>query len=173
MRSRMFSFSAREAATVCGLEVRGDREFRRRTGEALSLLQPLAEFGLIQTHLAAIRQGKRSGITAWAVAPVFTVGAPTWNHSSLWYAGAIAHDAFHAKLYRDAKKRDPDTEPDTDAWSGTSAERVCLTFQRQVLLILQADQSVIDYVEQHARNPSYQGRSKGRGGWLDYRKRWW
>ena len=65
MRSRMFSFSAREAATVCGLEVRGDREFRRRTGEALSLLQPLAEFGLIQTHLAAIRQGKRSGTLRW------------------------------------------------------------------------------------------------------------
>ena len=174
MRSRTFEFlGARKAAIVCGLEVRGDREFRRRTGEALSLLQPMAEFQLIQSHLATIRQGRRSGVTAWAARPVFTVGAPTWNHSPLWYAGAIAHDAFHAKLYRDAKKHDPDTEPDTDAWSGTTAERACLTFQQQILLLLQADPTVIDYVEKHARNPSYQGRSKGWGGWLDYRKRWW
>lgn len=155
------------------MEVHGDWEFRRRTGEALSLLQPLVEFDLIQSHLATIRQGRRSGITAWAARPVFTVGAPTWSHSPTWYAGAIAHDAFHAKLYRDAKQHDTGTEPDLDAWSGKAAERVCLAFQRQVLVTLQADKAVIDYVEKHAQNPTYQGRSKGRGGWLDYRKRWW
>mgnify|MGYP003579104465 CR=1 FL=1 len=31
----------------------------------------------------------------------------------------------------------------------------------------------VAYVEAHAQNPRYQGRSKGWGGWLDYRKRWW
>lgn len=173
MRYCTFFFSDRETTTVGGMEVRGNWEFRRRTRDALSLLQPLPEFDLIQSHLAAIRQGKRSGVTAWAARPVFTVGAPTWSHSRLWYAGAIAHDAFHAKLYRDAKKHDAGAEPDTAAWNGKAAERACLAFQRQVLVTLGADKTVIDYVEEHAQNPTYQGRSTAPGGWLDYRKRWW
>ena len=70
-------------------------------------------------------------------------------------------------------KRDTGKKPHPVAWSGKAAERACLTFQRQVLVTLQADPAVIDYVEKHARNPTYQGRSKGPGGWLDYRKRWW
>ena len=173
MRARMLPSGARKTTAVCGMEVRGDAEFRRRTGEALALLQPLAEFDLIRSNLAAIRQGARSGVTAWAARPVFTVGAATWSHSPIWYAGAIAHDAFHAKLYRDASKPDPVREPDPVAWRGKAAERACLLFQRQVLAALQAHQTVIEYVEKHARNPTYQGRSKGPGRWLDYRKRWW
>lgn len=151
----------------------GDGEFRRRASEALVLLQPLAQFELIRAHLGVIRQGKRSGIEAWAKRPVFTVGAPTWNHSPLWLAGAIAHDAYHAKLYRDAKKHDSEREPGTEIWTGRAAERVCLAFQRQVLLALNADDAIIEYVEMHAQNPTYQGRSTGWRGWLDYRKRWW
>jgi hypothetical protein len=161
--------SARKSEILCGVTVSGSAEFRSSTAAALALLQPLAEFDLIQSHLAAIRQGKRSGVSAWAARPVFTVGLPTWSHSSLWYAGAIAHDAFHAKLYRDAKSRDPDTEPDRSIWNGTAAERACLAFQRQVLLGLNAHPSIINYVEMHERDPTYQGCS----GWLDYRKRWW
>jgi len=173
MRARTFFFCNRKTTTVCGVEVRGDSEFHKRTGDALSLLQPLAEFDLIQTHLAAIRQGKRSGVTAWAARPVFTVGAPTWSHSPTWYAGAIAHDAFHAKLYRDAKQRTPEKEPPVTAWSGKAAERICLFFQCEVLVALNADKAMVEYIEKHRQNPTYQGRKAGRGGWLDYRKRWW
>jgi len=42
-----------------------------------------------------------------------------------------------------------------------------------VLLALKADRTIVDYIEKHLRNPTYQGRNKGKGGWLDYRKRWW
>jgi len=167
------SYRRRKLETVCGLEIHGDSQFRRRTGEALLLLQPLEQFEVIQTHLAAIRQGKRSGVTASAARPVFTVGPPTWNYSPLWYGGAIAHDAYHAKLYRDAKNGDRQTDPETDAWSGKTAERACLSFQREVLLALNAGRTIIDYIEKHLRNPTYQGRNKGWGSWLDYRKRWW
>lgn len=163
----------RKSHIVCGMEIRGNNKFQRRTGAALSLLNALPEFEIICTHLAVLRQGRRSGVKAWAERPIFTVGTPTWSHSSIWYAGTIAHDAFHAKLYRDAKKRNPETDPDADIWSGKAAERACLTFQRQVLLTLQADKTVIDHVDKHAQDPTYQGRSKGWGGWLDYRKRWW
>jgi hypothetical protein len=128
---------------------------------------------VISAHLRSIRQGRRSGVKAWTETPVFTVGAATWNHSPLWYASAIAHDAYHAKLYRDAQSHDPEKEPGVDTWTGKAAERVCLDFQRRVLVALNADQTIVDHVEKHAQNPTYQGRSTGWGGWLDYRKRRW
>ena len=164
---------AREPESLCGFEVCGDSDFRRRTREALALLQPLPEFELISVHLRGIRQGRRSGVEAWRERPVFTVGAATWNHSPLWYASVIAHDAYHAKLYGDAKRQDPEKEPGLTRWTGQAAETVCLDFQRRVLVALNAGKAIIDHVEKHAENPSYQGRSTGWGGWLDYRKRWW
>ena len=167
------SYHRRRSDTLCGVAVHGDDAFLRRTAEALALLEPLAQYELIHTHLAVIRQGKRSGVTAWTEHPVFTVGAPTWSHSPLWYAGAIAHDAYHAKLYRDAKKRNRGRRPPVDSWSGKAAERCCLRFQRDVLVRLKADPIILEHLETHLKNPTYQGRSKGRGGWLDYHKRWW
>jgi hypothetical protein len=163
----------RKTERACGMEISGDGEFRRQTLQALSLLQPLAEFALIQFHLKVIRQGRRSGVTAWAERPVFTVGAPTWSHSPVWFAGAIAHDAYHAKLYRTAKQRTGKGKLNVERWSGKTAERACLLFQRKVLLRLHADASVLNHVEMHLRDANYQGRIKGVAGWLDYRKRWW
>jgi hypothetical protein len=163
----------RNSERIEGIEIRGGDDFRLRTREAVMLLQKLAAFELIRTHLAVIRQGRCSGVRAWAQRPVFTVGTPTWNHSAVWYAGAIAHDALHAKLYRDAKKRNPTGEPSAETWSGKAAEKACLAFQSQVLAGLDADEAMIAYVEKHADNPNYQGRNQGWGSWLDYRKRWW
>lgn len=167
------SYPRGKSATLRGLDVYGDEEFRQQTEQALALLQTLPQFELIRAHLAVIRQGKRSGVTAWAEQPIFTVGTPTWTHSPLWYAGTIAHDAYHPKLYRDAKRSNFGKEPAADAWSGKAAERACLLFQRQVLVSLGADKSIIEYVEKHAENPTYQGRNWGWRGWLDYHKRWW
>jgi hypothetical protein len=166
-------YIGRKSETVVGMDIWGNSEFRRCTRAALRLLEPLVEYKIIDGHLGSIRQGKRSGVTAWAERPVFTVAAPTWKHSSIWYASAIAHDAYHPKLYRDAKGNNPRKEPPVNAWSGKAAERACLLFQRQVLVSLGADKSIIEYVEKHAENPTYQGRNKGWRGWLDYHKRWW
>jgi hypothetical protein len=165
--------TVKASLALSGVEIRGNQEFRQRTSEALLLLEPLVEYETIVAYLAVIRQGRRSGVTAWAARPIFTVGTPTWRHSAIWYAGAIAHDACHAKLYRDAKARARSKKPAAGTWSGKAAEIDCLLFQRRVLLGLRADKSIIDYIETHARNPTYQGRNKGWRGWLDYRKRWW
>ena len=153
--------------------MRGRTAFLQRTEEALMLLQPSPQFALIQSNLAVIRQGRRSGMKAWAKEPTFIVGRRTWQHSALWYAGAIAHDAFHAKLYLDAKCENPATEPDADVWTGVEAEKKCLAFQQQVLIALNADPKTIAYIEECAKNPTYQGRNKGWKAWLDYLKRWW
>ena len=166
-------FARTGSETFRGIEMRGRAAFLKRTEEALALLKPSPQFTLIQSHLAVIRQGKRSGMKAWAKKPTFIVGRRTWQHSALWYAGAIAHDAFHAKLYLDAKCENPASEPDADAWTGAEAEKKCLAFQREVLIALDADQKTIAYIEECAKNPTYQGYNKGWRGWLDYLKRWW
>jgi hypothetical protein len=110
---------------------------------------------------------------AWLAKPTFMVGTPTWSHSALWYASAIAHDAYHAKLYNDAKRRGRGRAPRIGTWTGVVAERKCLSFQKRVLIALDAEAELIDYVARCAENPSYQGRNRGPGSWLDYIKRGW
>lgn len=163
----------RRSQSIHGIEVAGNAEFLLRTSESLTLLEALPEFETIRHHLRIIQQGRRSGMKAWAEKPTFIVGKATWRHSMLWYAGAIAHDAYHAKLYLDAKGDHDGTEPDADAWTGAEAEKKCLAFQRQVLLALDADETMIGYIENCAQNPTYQGRNKGWKSWLDYLRRWW
>jgi hypothetical protein len=158
---------------VDGIEICGGQEFLIRTQDALALLGPLAQFTVIRANLKIIRQGTRSGMKAWADKPTFVVGKATWRHSPLWYAGAIAHDAYHAKLYLDAKEDHDGTEPEVDTWTGAEAEKKCLAFQQQVLLALNADETIIHYIENCALNPTYQGRNKGWRSWLDYLRRWW
>lgn len=156
-----------------GIRLRGEAEFLHRTREALILLRPTSGFVEIQSNIRLIHQGRRSGMKAWAKEPTFTVGKPTWKHSALWYAGAIAHDAYHSKLYAEAKNATPGLEPDADSWTGTEAEKKCLGFQRKVLLQLNADPETIAYLDSCRENPTYQGRNRGWKSWLDYLKRWW
>jgi hypothetical protein len=169
----MALFTRAQAEMVAGIVVWGDIEFQVRTRESLFLLAQARSLELIQPHIAVIQQARRSGMKAWTGRPTFMVGSATWQHSSLWYAGAIAHDAYHSKLYHEAKQALGGAEPDAHAWTGADAEKECLVFQRQVLQELNADSKTLVYLEDLARNPTYQGRSRGWGGWLDYRKRWW
>ena len=156
-----------------GIAICGSEKFVRQTQASLDLLKPTSQFEIIKANIAVIRQGKRSGMKARAQAPTFSAGKRTWQHSPVWYAGAIAHDAYHAKLYRDAKTTGAGKEPGADVWTGTAAERKCLAFQRQVLLEIGADAPTIAYLEQCEENPTYQGDNRGWRSWLDYLKRWW
>jgi len=163
-------FGRRQSEIIDGIEVHGRAAFRARTREALELLRLSVLFGAARDHIAVIRQGRRSGMKAWAAKPTLTVGKATWRHSVVWYAGAIAHDAYHAKLYCDAKGGKHGKEPDNDAWTGVEAEKQCLAFQRRVLVELNADEEIISYLDRCAQNPTYQGQttvlnvSKGQAG---------
>jgi hypothetical protein len=159
--------------TFEGIEIRGKPEFLFCTQESLCRLQSTSQFELIRNRVRVIRQGQRSGMKVWAVRPTFTVGKASWRHSVVWYAGAIAHDAYHAKLYCDAKGGNRGKEPDADAWTGAEAEKLCLAFQRRVLVELNADEEIISYLDRCAQNPTYQGHTTGWRSWLDYLLRWW
>ena len=166
-------FARPQSKNVDGIEVRGGPEFHRQTQKSLDLLKPTSQFDMIQAHVSIIQQGRRSGMNAWTEKPTFVVGKRTWQHSVLWYAGAIAHDAYHSKLYHEAKKALSGMKPDADAWTGAGAEKKCLAFQRQVLLELGAAPDIIAYLTECEKNPTYQERNKGWRSWLDYLKRWW
>jgi hypothetical protein len=136
-------------------------------------LKSLPEFHLVQARVAVIRQGRRSGMKAWAARPTFVVGAATWQHSVLWYAGAIAHDAYHAQLFGEANQTAGREKPRAVGWTGVEAEKRCLAFQRGVLAELGAAPTILAYIDECARNPTFQGRTQGWKSWLDYLKRWW
>jgi hypothetical protein len=159
--------------TIEGIKVQGNGHFRTRTREALGLLREIPAFSLVRAHVKVIRQGKRSGMRPWANHPTFVAGQATWQHSALWYAGAIAHDAYHAKLYELAARANGGREPASDSWTGADAERSCLAFQYAVLVTLDCDENTLAYIARCAENPSYQGRHRGLGSWLDYLRRWW
>jgi hypothetical protein len=145
-------FGLRRREIIDGIEVRGTAEFRRRTREALDQLKSLPQYSIIDASVAVIRQGRRSGMKAWAARPTFTVGSATWRHSACW-AG--------------------DAEPCVDSWTGVEAEKLCLAFQRDVLAGLGADEKILVYIDDCAQNPTFQGRNKGWKSWLDYLRRWW
>jgi hypothetical protein len=166
-------FPRARAEDIAGIEVRGSDSFRARTREALDLLGNTDALILLQNHVKVIRQGRRSGMRAWASRPTFVVGKATWRHSPLWYAGAIAHDAYHAKLYHEAKQAGGGAEPEAGAWIGGGAERCCLEYQYAVLKALNSDAATLNYVAAWHENPAYAGRSGGIVGWLDYLRRWW
>jgi hypothetical protein len=157
---------------VAGIEIQGSPEFISRTKEALSLLRRTPFFNVIPRYIAVIRQGKRSGMRADAERPAFVVGKRTWNHSALWYAGAIAHDSYHSKLYQEALV-DAGGKPDADCWTGTEAEKKCLAFQIEVMESLDADEETVQYLKQVEKNPTYQGHNRGWRAWWDYWQRRW
>jgi len=166
-------FTRTSKETFEGIEIRGKPEFLFCTQESLDRLQSTSQFELIRKHVRVICQGRRSGMKAWADKPTFTVGKATWKHSDVWYAGTIAHDTYHSKLYFGAKGGNHGKEPDSDASTGVEAEKQCLAFQRKVLLELNADKKIIAYIDHCAQNPTYQGHTTGWKSWLDYVLRWW
>lgn len=156
-----------------GIEIQGGPEFLARTREALELLGPTSFSNEIERYIAVIKEGKRSGMKAYARRPTFVVGKPTWDSSTLWYAGAIAHDCHHSKLYHEAKSENGSKAPERDAWTGKEAEKKCLSFQLEVLREVNADNSMIAYIERLSKNPTYQGHNRGWRAWWDYFWRTW
>ncbi len=162
----------RTALHAHGIEVRGNLEFLAQTREALALLEPTPFFSDIKRYIAVIQQGRRSGMRANAERPTFVVGRRTWRHSALWYAGAIAHDCCHSKLYHEAKTTSGG-KPAADSWTGSDAEKKCLAFQIETMLSLGADEKTVAYLRELEKNPVYQERNRGMRSWWNYFRRRW
>ncbi len=156
-----------------GITIQGSAGFVCRTREALELLQREGLLTAIRPYVAVIREGRRSGMEARLQQPTYTVGRATWTHSVVWYAGTIAHDSYHSKLYQEAKASCDGKEPHPSTWTGSDAEKRCLMFQRHVLDKLQADPKIVAYVKAWEENPRYAGQANGWRARWDYLRRWW
>lgn len=95
----MFEKLYRKETLFDGFRIVGTHFFINRTIEALKLLQPLHQYDVVHAGIKRIQQADKSGMDAKAAEPTFFVGKRTWKSSVTWYAGAIAHDAYHSELY--------------------------------------------------------------------------
>jgi hypothetical protein len=148
-----------------GLLIEGSESFRAATLAALAVLSHTSVYAVVVEHLRKIREAPASGMRAWGDDPAFEVGRSTWEHSPIWYASAIAHDARHAQLYNDAKAQSSGAEPELALWTGVQAERECLAAQLKVLEELSAPDEWVAYVNQLRVQPEYQDVSYTKRDW--------
>lgn len=143
-------------ATTYSIEIVGDAACQNDTAQALDLLKSRAEthYNVIIQYIGiieCINQG--SGMWAWEEPPRYKVGDATRGGGTLWYAGTIAHDACHSKLYHDGK-----------TWTGEQAEAECVNVQYDALEKMGAPQSTLDYVRNLISTEYWN---------IPYEDRWW
>ena len=144
---------------IGGIEIRGSPAFIFSTRQALEAAGRTSSFSLVKPFIAAIKEARRSGMQAHGSKPTYCVGKATWQSSPVWYASTIVHDGYHAKLYRENRRRFlgiPYTPP--KAWTGKLAEQECLRLQLEALCEMGADQVTQQYVRSLLANPSYHKR---------------
>jgi hypothetical protein len=126
-------------------EIKGDSLFYQKTSDALKLLEDFSHdaWQTVCNYVPRIKQFHRSGMNVYETPPVFEVGEATYMASTTWYASAIAHDAYHSKLYFDYKRVNGLVP--ADIWTGEKAEMKCLEFQISTLIQIHAPQFEIDY----------------------------
>jgi hypothetical protein len=136
--------------------IRGNKEFISSTIKALNLLKEKVPdaYELVQRHIGDIVSGKPSGVfpdMLW-LGPTFVIMGPSYSEgSTIEYAGALAHEAYHCELYRTAERHDPDDSVQSNAYSGEHAERSCLQYQCNVLRKLGLEESAIKEYESGLR----------------------
>ena len=147
------------------IEIQGSKAFIAETKKALDLLINNKSFREVHSFIGKIKEARSSGMRAYDEIPTYEAGKATWTHSTIWYAGTIAHDGYHSLLYHKEKKRSKGIEPNPDSWTGTSAEKRCIEFQLKVLMELSAEDYLIRYLQQQLKNPTYQD--------IPYNERYW
>jgi hypothetical protein len=149
------------------IQIRGDAACQSDTLAALQLLSAKAP-----THYATVMQyigiiqcaSQGSGMYAYDNPPLYLVGDATRNAGTVWYAGTIAHDAGHSKLYHDYLSAHPGQAVPDDVWTGQSAEITCLAAQYDALSKIGGTPSQLTYV-QNVINTQYYN--------VPYDQRWW
>lgn len=145
--------SRHEAVTIYGSE-----NFISATVKALELLKDKTPeaYQLVRTHVGDIVSGKPSAVfpdMLWLGPTYVIMGASYSEGSTIEYAAAIAHEAYHCELYSKAEKANPGKRVQPNDYSGEQAEALCLQFQCDVLSKLGLDEERIkEYANQlHTR----------------------
>ena len=134
----------------------GGPEFTAATREALIRLRRTSHYAMVTRYVAEIREAKCSGMNVYGPKPAYEVGKPTWSAGAIWYAGTIAHDAHHSRLYFEEKAALGGQEPNELVWTGAEAEKKCLKVQYDALKELRADDATLAYIVDLSSAPTYQ-----------------
>lgn len=146
--------------------IRGDESFRARVRQAVFMLELTDPEGLkiVADHVGVIVNHTPSGMAAYETPPTMHLAQPTIDHSLVWLASVLVHEAVHSRLYAGAP-RQPNGEPAYDAWGGFEAERMCNARQLETCVRLAAPDSVLNHL---AAQDGTHG-DVNRDGVLDYR----
>ena len=129
----------------------GDYSCKNKTNQALELLQSKAKnhYEIITTYVGIIEcVDEGSGMLVWDTPPRFLAGKETVDKGTIWYAGTIAHDSCHSKLYSDYLKNNPQSNSvPSDIYTGGNAEAECLAFQYDTLVLIGSTQYFLNYVK--------------------------
>lgn len=149
------------------IQIKGDAACESSTLDALKLLSNKApvHYATVIKYIGIIECAPQgSGMFAAEDPPRFLAGDSTRNADTAWYASGIAHEAGHSKLYHDYKDTHPGQLVPPDAWSGESAEKICLDAQYDALAKVGGAQYQLDYVKNVINTKYYE---------VPYGQRWW
>lgn len=152
---------------VTSIVIKGDSTCQSSTLSALKLLNDNAptHYSIVKSYVGVIEcVSKGSGMAAFETPPRYMVGDATRNAGTVWFAGTIAHDAGHSRLYHDYLSNNPGQSVPNDVWTGEAAERTCLEAQYDALSKIGATQSQLDYVRNIINSQYYN---------TPYDQRWW
>ena len=142
-----------------GVVIIGDDAFVRATTEALELLKNKTPdvYALLQKHIGCVVSSKPKRVSSQSFAACCLVSLLAHFSTTAVLmrpygaelrieqrAGILAHETYHAELYRLAQSRNPrQKRPDTIYYSGEYAETLCISYECKVLRRLGADEWTI------------------------------
>jgi hypothetical protein len=138
-----------------GVTIVGDNAFVRETTAALKLLKNRTPdvYALLQKHIGCVVSSKPTRVSSHFFAACCVTSllayAPTTVVLMRPYgselpieerAGILAHETYHAELYRRAQNGDRHQVPPENAYAGERAETLCVAYQCEVLRRLGLDE---------------------------------
>ncbi len=84
---------------INGIQVSGSSAFVACTKRALSLLDRASHLSLVQKYLKVIKEAEPSGTDVYTSS--CDLSPQLLTLSEIYFAGVIAHEAYHSKLYHD------------------------------------------------------------------------
>lgn len=137
------------------IQIRGKEDFVGRVKGALLLIKEKAPHAwvLISEHVKKIEEGGATGMFPYAPGSPAVLSQETALCSLAWCAGAIIHNAFHAKLYREYQSAHDASVPD-EAWLGPETEKKCIEFQINAMRQMGAGHPETQYWRTRLTSPS-------------------
>jgi hypothetical protein len=158
-----------------GVEIIGDDTFIRLTSEALELLRTQVPdvYALLRKHVGCIVSSKPLGsrsaaiaccyVSLLAFAPTTAVLMRPYGHELPieQRAAILAHETYHAELYRIGQDGHPRRQPPVDTYSGERAETLCVAYECDVLRRLGVDEWDVRHNERKLESRWWESPSQG------------